>query len=620
MGVRESKEDALKRWQKLLLLQKAYPTFEPFLEDVMTNVLRFTCTDMQKDIGDYLEKGPQYRMIQAQRGEAKTTITAIYSIWRGIHNPSNRVLVISSGDDMATEISNWIIQILHNMPELECMRADRSNGDRCSVEAYDIHYTLKGPEKSPSFRAMGITAQVQGKRADVLIADDIESKKNSKTPLTRGELVELTKDFTSICSKGDIIYLGTPQTTDSVYNTLPARGYDIRIWPGRYPTEKEEVHYGPYLAPSMKQHMLDNPSLRTGGGVLGESGQPSDPIMMGEEDLVKKEIDQGAAYFQLQYMLNTALTDAMKYPLKPSNIRFLSWDKSLLKAPMSLNFSKTVTSIMPPIPGIMVRDQLYRVLDASDYGEIEGLHMFVDPAGGGANRDEVAVAVTGSIAGRVLLWSVHGRVGGLDEDTYNWLTKIVLNNKFIKSIEIEENYGKGACRKAWEPLLKAAIAKEQPGRIVGVDDVWEQGQKELRIIDVLEPMMGAGKLVVHEDCIAEDIEEIAQYPAAQRKTYSWLFQLANISRDKNALIHDDKIDAISASCRHWVEYIALDDLKAVAKAKEAAYATMMKNPLGNGRSLNEGAMWGNAARREPNALDYTRAIPGRKAAIPIKGW
>ena len=217
------------RWQALADLQEAYPTFQPFLYDVLTSLMGFDCTPLQLSIAQYLEFGPTYRMIQAQRGQAKTTITACYACWRIIHNPATRVLIVSAGGPMATEISNWIIQIIEGMDVLECLRADKSHGDRSSVEAYDVHWVLKGPEKSPSIASVGITSNLQGKRADVLIADDIESSKNSQTEGQRDRLKHLSKDFSSICSTGDIIYLGTPQSIDSVYNSLVSRGFDIRI-------------------------------------------------------------------------------------------------------------------------------------------------------------------------------------------------------------------------------------------------------------------------------------------------------------------------------------------------------------------------------------------------------
>ena len=103
---------AEQRWDHVYELREAYPHFEPFLIDCMEDLMGFTCTDIQVDIGNYLEFGPQYLMIQAQRSQAKTSIASIFAVWELIHNPLHRILVLSAGSEVATEISNWIIQII----------------------------------------------------------------------------------------------------------------------------------------------------------------------------------------------------------------------------------------------------------------------------------------------------------------------------------------------------------------------------------------------------------------------------------------------------------------------------------------------------------------------------
>ena len=107
----ELKQEALVRWDKLEALQKEYDHFEPFLIDVMEDLMGFNCSDIQIDIGAYLEHGPQYLMVQAQRSQAKSTIVAIYAVWCLVHDPKYRILVISAGGDVALEIANWIIQM-----------------------------------------------------------------------------------------------------------------------------------------------------------------------------------------------------------------------------------------------------------------------------------------------------------------------------------------------------------------------------------------------------------------------------------------------------------------------------------------------------------------------------
>lgn len=537
-------------------------------------------------------------MVQAQRGQAKTTITAAYAVWCLIHNPSYRVLIVSSGEDMAVEIANWIIQIIEGMPELSCLRPDRAAGDRSSVSAYDVHHSLKGPEKSPSVACIGITSNMQGKRADLLIADDVESAKNSQTAVQRSRLVHLTKDFSSINSKGDILWLGTPQSVDSIYNGLPGRGVSIRIWPGRYPTTEEEEGYGAYLAPLIQERMAADPSLRRGGGVAGDRGQPVDPVLLGEEVLAKKEADQGPAYFQLQHMLSTKLSDAERYPLKISLIRYLAYDAEQKLGPMTLNFVRQDGNKISTPGDFPCTENLYRVNDSSDYGPLKGWHMYVDPAGGGRNGDETAYAITGFLAGRVFLADVGGVPGGLEEEKLDQLTQIALKWR-PDMIEVEKNYGNGALASVWRPRLQTLHQ-------CGIEDVWETGQKELRIIDVLEPVIGTGKLIVHEDLIRKDWSTCQKYPSDIRQTYSLFWQMSRITRDKASLIHDDRLDAVAGSVRHWVEALSQDDEKAKAAARNAAYQAMIRNPLGNGRPL---PTFRGSVSSGPNALSrYGRGM------------
>lgn len=572
---------ASRRWADLELLQKHYARFPDFFDDVNTEVLGFNSTDIQLDIAEFLEQGPKYRMIQAQRSQAKTTITACYAVWRLIHDPKTRVLVISAGDNMATQIAYWIIQIIMNMPELKCLRPDTTEGDRASVKAFDIHHTLKGYDKSPSVACLGITANMQGYRADVLIADDIESAKNSQTATQRERISHLTKDFTSICSNGDIIYLGTPQNNDSVYNSLPSRGFTIRVWPGRYPTPDELPNYREFLAPLIQQRIELDPSLQTGGGPTGLRGKPIDPVLLGEDTLTAKELDQGRAYFQLQHMLDTKLMDEDRYPLKCRDLIFMS--TSADRAPLHVNWGRSGDRRIYPPQGFPLQEEFYSGSpDGDEYGYFTGRMMYVDPAGGGKNGDEIAYAVTYFLAGRVYLKASGGLPGGYSEDRLKALTDVVIKYK-PNTVVIEQNYGNGAFKQIWTPYLHRELSKV--GHKCGIEEVWETGQKELRIIDTLEPIISSNRLIIDPDIIKSDWASVQKYPMDRRSTYSLFFQLSRLTRDKRSLIHDDRLDALAGACRYWVDALALDSAKVAARIKNENYAKLMRNPLGNGRSF-----------------------------------
>ena len=564
------------RWDELRILQEEYKEFPVFLYDVVTGLMGFDCTPLQLNIAMYLQFGPTYRMIQAQRGQAKTTITACYSVWRLIHNPSCRILIVSSGDKMATEIANWVIQIIRDMPELRCLNPDKRLGDRSSVEAFDVHKHLKGPEKSPSVACMGITGNMQGKRADVLIADDIESAKNSQTETQRERIKHLSRDFTSICSNGDIIYLGTPQSVDSIYNGLVSRGFDIRIWPGRYPTETEETNYGAFLAPMIREAMTKDPSLRTGGGPTGIRGQATDPLLINEEMLCKKEVDQGAAYFQLQFMLDTKLADADRFPLKASKILFMNITGS--RAPIELNHIQSPEFRVYTPSDWPTEDPLYQVASyGQEFGGFIGTHMHVDPAGGGQNGDEIGFAIASSMAGKVFVRQIGGVRGGYSPETLTFMTNLAKKWK-PETITIERNYGNGAFAAIWQPQL----LKEHS---CSIEEPWESGQKELRIIDILQPMIDAGKVVMDIDCLRQDSEFCSVYPIQERASYSLFYQLSRITRDRNSLKHDDRLDALMGCLRKWVEVLNIDEGKVKAAAQMKAYNELMRDPLGNGRPV-----------------------------------
>jgi hypothetical protein len=138
-----------------------------------------------------------------------------------------------------------------------------------------------------------------------------------------------------------------------------------------------------------------------------------------------------------------------------------------------------------------------------------------------------------------------------------------------------------------------------------VEDVWETGQKELRIIDTLEPIIGAGKFICDAGLLKRDWEQCKKYPIEKQASYSLWYQLSRITREKGALIHDDRLDAVAGACRPWIEHLRKDELQAKMAAQLAAHNAMMKDPLRTGRSPDGyGGMRGQS--RTPNAFGNTR--------------
>lgn len=577
-----AEQERIIRLEQLKALQEHYANFDLFLSDVMYE-LGFKLTKIQASIGRFMCDGPQYLMVEAQRSQAKTTIAAAFCVWTLIHDPKKRILIISAGGSQAADISTLIIRLIMNMDVLECLRPDKAKGDRVSVEKFDLHYSLRRLEKSASVSCCGITANLQGRRADLLLADDIESQKNSLTQLMREQLLAKTLDFTSINQNGRILYLGTPQSSDSIYNTLPARGYEVRIWPGRFPTADQIEYYGEHLAPDLRAIMEQYPEVMTGGGRDGDQGRPIEPKFLGEEILQKKEKDQGPAWFQLQHMLNTRAMDAERFPLKTENI---------MTMPMRLGdelptvIKRGYDYVEYSIEGKNYRFCKPHSTTGANLSAPDGICFYIDPAGGGKGKgthggDETGWACVAQLNGYLYALGWGGVKGGYDTLQMQELAKLVV--QFRPSVvKIEKNFGYGAFAVVFMPILRAMYSD------CAVEEDMVHGQKEIRIIDTLEPIIARGALIFNENYIKKETSSLTKHPEVNRVTYCMFQQINYICRERDALVHDDRLDALEGACRHFQMQLAVDHEKRQQEAAEVELKAFWKDPLNHNRYKTPG--------------------------------
>jgi hypothetical protein len=559
------------------MLQEAYPTFSPFLEDMM-RVLGFAPDWVQREIGEYLENGGNLLMVQAQRSQAKTTVAAIFCVYELIHDPQGRVLIVSAGKTLASQISKLIVQLIMQVDVLACLRPDRGEGDRTSTEAFDIHHTLKGPDKSPSIACLGLGSNMQGFRATLLLVDDAESLKNSETATQRARLLRFSMDFQSICDSGRIVYLGTPQSIDSIYNTLPGRGYSVRIWPGRYPTKESLPHYGEFLAPTVLKNIAADPSLMTGGGSRGVLGKTLvNCARLGEAALTNKELDQGPAFFQLQHLLLTSMTDAERYPLKTASIVLMPLN-GVIEFPMA--FKRAVG--MGGSRVINTGDSQHTFAEATavsdDRAKLQNSVFYIDPAGGGENADSSGWAHVGHLNSNLFLLNWGGVRGGFDQGKLEKMARAVLACR-PGIVMIEKNFGYGAYREMFTPILRQ-LAKDMGVDPPPMDDDYVTGQKEKRIIATLEPIIGRGSFVVNSDRLHDDSALLSSLSPQERTGADLFFQLSRITAARNALVHDDVLDAVAGAARYFVPQLTRQQDEAIAAARNAEAAAWFKNPTG----------------------------------------
>ena len=505
-------------------IDKARENFWAFVYIVWKSIGLPKPTPIQVDIAQFLQNPPSDRVIiQGFRGVAKSFLTCAYAVWRDL-----KVLIISASGDRADANARFIKSIIHTIPFLADMKADKTQLDTQNL------FSVGGAKAdiSPSVKSVGITGQITGTRADLLISDDVEVPKNSGTQLQRDKLAEAVKEYDAILKpNGQIIYLGTPQNEASLYNTLQQRGYITRIWPVLYPeSQAERDSYGDNLAPFIAQRFDSDPEKW--------AGKPTDPERFDDIEIAKRKLSYGRAGFALQFMLNTNLSDYEKYPLKVSDLIVEELD--MHETSTKWSWANGIQQRLQDIPCVAMKgDMFYAPLSRSpETMPYTGTVMAIDPSGRG--KDESSYAIMKSLNGYLFLMDVGGFEEGYSDLT---LTKMAQLAKFweVNEVVVEANFGDGMFTKVMTPIF----SKIHP---CAITEVKNTKQKELRIIDTLEPVLMRHKLIVNRSVIENDYR---RYETNQ--AYSLIYQMTRMCRDKNAIAHDDRLDAVTMATSYWLD-------------------------------------------------------------------
>ena len=526
-------------------------------------------TPVQYDMADWLQSGPRRRVLMAFRGVGKSWITSAYVMHSLLLDPSRQFLVVSASKNRADEFTNFCKKLMNAVPIYQHL-LPRDN-QRDSAIAFDV--APAPPSHAPSVKSLGITGQLTGSRADEVILDDVEVANNSATATMRELLRERIKEVDAIIKPGGrVTFLGTPQTEESIYNTLMERGYECRIWPALYPTEQEMSAYGGRLAP-----MVADKWSKTA------AGKPTDPDRFDEDDLQERALSYGRSGFSLQFMLNTSLSDVDRYPLRLSDLIVHGGDVE--QAPERIAWGGMQDTIEDDLPAVGFKgDRYHRPQSISDkFVPYTGSVLSIDPSGRG--EDETGYAVVKMLNGWMHLTAAGGLRGGYTPDNLKMLAKVARDQK-VNKIIIESNFGDGMFTQLLTPYLRDTWP-------CTVEEVRHSTQKERRIIDTIEPVMNQHRLVVHPSVIRADYESTKGLPTEKQLAYMLFYQLTRITRDRQSLRHDDRIDALSMAVGYWAQAVAVDvdmmvrerkdrDIAKELEKHERAYSMCFGNGIDTG--------------------------------------
>jgi hypothetical protein len=492
-------------------------------------------TPLQYDIAQYMQHGDKRAIIQAFRGAGKSWICSAYVVHQLLMDQSLNILVVSASKTRSDDFSVFCMRLINEMPILQHLRPKDSQ--RQSKISFDVGGAPAS--HAPSVKSLGITSQLTGSRADIIIADDIEVPNNAATMVMREKLSEQVKEFDSILKPDDtskVIFLGTPQTFDSIYTKLQERGYNSRIWPATHITQShnEKIYDGNVA------NICVDPEME---------GRSTEPLRFSDVDLAERKISYGSAGFTMQFLLDSKLSDVEKFPLKISDLIVTSIDNEV--APERYVWARDPDrewdSSVPNVA--FAGERYYRPFKTlGDMVPYTGSVLAIDPAGRG--RDETGYAVCKILNGTLYVPAAGGLSGGYSEDTLVQLAELAKEHK-VNYIVTETNFGDGM----FNELIKPVLTRIYP---VSIEEVRHSTQKEKRIIDTLEPVMAGHRLVVDPDVVKDDFQTIQKYPHESQLKYSLFYQMSRLTRDRGAITHDDRLDALSIAVAYWTEQMAQD--------------------------------------------------------------
>jgi len=183
-----------------------------------------------------------------------------------------------------------------------------------------------------------------------------------------------------------------------------------------------------------------------------------------------------------------------------------------------------------------------------DWIEYSGSVLSIDPSGRG--KDETGYAVVKMLNGYLYLSECGGLRGGYKNENLEALSVIAKRNN-VNLILIESNFGDGMFMELLKPVLRKI-------HNVSIEEIRSSVQKEKRIIDTLEPVMNQHRLVVDPKIIEKDYSTVQDYPVETQCRYMLFHQMTRITKEKGALIHDDRLDALQMAVQYWVDYMAAD--------------------------------------------------------------
>ncbi len=404
--------------------------------------------DLHRQMADWLndccEAGDKQLAMLVFRDAGKSTICGLYCAWQLLRDPNTRILVLAAEHQLACKMTRNIRRVLELHPATTHLLPKKK--DLWAADQLTIRRDLV--QRDPSVLARGISSNITGARADVIICDDVEVPNTSETAGKRDILRQRLRELSFILTPGGIqIFIGTPHHFYSIYS--------VRAHP-------EIDEHSPFL----------NNFKRLTLPIFDEHGRSRWPERFSTDEIDKIRSQGGPAKFKSQMLL------------EPSHVSKVRLDPELLRSydgDLTRSFANGL--------------QILRI----GPNEIQAAQCWWDPAFGHAGSGDSSVVAAVYLDRQnqyylhdILYIDVSDLSQGQDEATAS-CTHVIefLKRNHLRSIGIETN-GIG---KFLPSLLRREIRRQ--GVRVTVREQTSSRPKSARILEAFDPILSARRLHIH---------------------------------------------------------------------------------------------------------------------------
>ena len=196
--------------------------------------------------------GDRRLLLTAFRGCGKSTLVGLYCAWWLLRDPAARILVLAADGMLAVKMVGTVRRILERHPL--CAALLPGTPEAWAMDRFTV--AREAVLRDPSMLAAGLSGNITGSRAELIICDDVEVPGTCDTPGRRAELRERLRETEFVLTPaGTILYIGTPHCADSLYRpaaeggdgflagyrrlSVPLLDADgASAWPERFPAER----------------------------------------------------------------------------------------------------------------------------------------------------------------------------------------------------------------------------------------------------------------------------------------------------------------------------------------------------------------------------------------------